>query len=618
MTTVTRRPLSARRLLVTLGTLAVVALGTLLGVDAYLEYQNRLTALKKTLETQTTLLAEHAQLSLAAAETVLLEVQEDIRERGLASLATDRAYWQSLRKQLSRTPQLVSLIVVDALGRVRLSSVVTPPPTDFVVTDRDYFQAHALGLYQHVGEPITGRSSGRVLLPVSLRLGGAVGDFQGVIMASLNSDYFQAFYSQVRQDTQLRLGMFRTDGTQLTLAPSLTEPQSVATQAAVAAAIGQHRTRTWLNDSPLDSVAKYTSLRRLNGYPVVVTAAYDYDALLATLYPAFWRNGLVFVLLAAGTLVMVRLVDRNVRAADHARQAELRTARLAQAIAHHLPNGHLAVVDRQLRVLFAEGQFSRLRAELGLTLTPGQWMSEVFPPSITAELERLAHHALAGEEGETEIAWGAHELRVFSVPIAEADGAIVSVLFLTQDITKLKQTQRTLEVLSATDGLLGIANRREFDKAFAEEWRRGRRDQQPLSLLLIDVDHFKRYNDTHGHLAGDRCLQRIAGILTTVAQRPGDLAARYGGEEMAILLPATPSEGAFRVAQRVHARLAEPHPADASDTASAPVTVSIGVATLVPADSESTIELIRRADAALYLAKQQGRNQTVVSSQTYV
>ncbi|HEU4457985.1 MAG TPA: diguanylate cyclase [Methylibium sp.] len=120
---------------------------------------------------------------------------------------------------------------------------------------------------------------------------------------------------------------------------------------------------------------------------------------------------------------------------------------------------------------------------------------------------------------------------------------------------RAKQQADALRELSRTDGLTGLANRRLFDETLAREWPRARRAGTPIALLLIDVDHFKLYNDRHGHPAGDDCLRRIAHSLRTVLQRPADLAARYGGEEFVLLLPETPREGALRVAERLLAEL---------------------------------------------------------------
>lgn len=173
---------------------------------------------------------------------------------------------------------------------------------------------------------------------------------------------------------------------------------------------------------------------------------------------------------------------------------------------------------------------------------------------------------------------------------------------------ELQVLNTKLETLSMRDGLTGIANRRHFDAVLAQEWRRSMRLQQPLALLLLDVDWFKRYNDHYGHQAGDQCLQSIAGVLACAACRAGDLVARYGGEEFVFIAPATDSVEAMHLAQRICEAvlaLAIPH----QEAPLGRVTTSCGVAVLVPTEEASPAQLIGLADAALYRAKAEGRNQ---------
>ncbi len=168
-----------------------------------------------------------------------------------------------------------------------------------------------------------------------------------------------------------------------------------------------------------------------------------------------------------------------------------------------------------------------------------------------------------------------------------------------------------LQRLNGQDGLTGIANRRRFDEVMRNEWQRGCRTGQPLSLLMCDVDHFKRYNDSFGHLAGDLCLQKVAAVLTGNLKRPGDLAARYGGEEFAIVLPDTDAKGAMVVAEGCRRYLQELAIPASERIAGAVVTMSVGVATVRPATTGTAESLLLEADRALYAAKQAGRNQVM-------
>ena len=173
----------------------------------------------------------------------------------------------------------------------------------------------------------------------------------------------------------------------------------------------------------------------------------------------------------------------------------------------------------------------------------------------------------------------------------------------------LETANRQLTELTVTDALTGLANRRHFDLALVEEWARAQRSGQPLALLMVDVDFFKLYNDHYGHQAGDDCLRRVAHFLRGAARRAGDLVARYGGEEFAVVAADTDLAAALSLAEAMRATVAAaaiPHAV--TPVAGGTATVSIGVAVTVPKFGETPERLLLRADAALYLAKSQGRN----------
>jgi diguanylate cyclase (GGDEF)-like protein len=178
---------------------------------------------------------------------------------------------------------------------------------------------------------------------------------------------------------------------------------------------------------------------------------------------------------------------------------------------------------------------------------------------------------------------------------------------------ELQAANQELKRLVNLDGLTQVANRRCLDEHLAQEWRRMAREQQFLSLILADVDFFKRYNDTYGHLAGDDGLRQVAGVLQAAVKRPGDLVARYGGEEFAVVLPNTPIAGAMRVAERIQQGLRQLELAHEQSTVSPYVTLSQGVATLVPQPISTPNELLGLVDAALYRAKAAGRDRIVLA-----
>ncbi|MDO8604964.1 MAG: diguanylate cyclase [Phaeospirillum sp.] len=178
---------------------------------------------------------------------------------------------------------------------------------------------------------------------------------------------------------------------------------------------------------------------------------------------------------------------------------------------------------------------------------------------------------------------------------------------------ELKRHRDLLARLALTDSLCDIPNRRSFDLSLDREWRRGLRFVRPLSMVLIDVDKFKSFNDQYGHPAGDGCLRRVAGIIEDCLERPGDLVARYGGEEFACILPETERDGASQIAEQLRQAVLEARIPHARSLADGFVSISCGVATMIPSHGLRPEVLVDVADKALYMAKRDGRNRVVTA-----
>ncbi|NML60168.1 sensor domain-containing diguanylate cyclase [Massilia sp. RP-1-19] len=201
---------------------------------------------------------------------------------------------------------------------------------------------------------------------------------------------------------------------------------------------------------------------------------------------------------------------------------------------------------------------------------------------------------------------GRRYLAADASPVFDDNNTLIAVVETLRDMTDEKQAQIALEQLATRDGLTGLANRRCFDDTLHAEWARATRQKQPLSLLMVDVDNFKAYNDANGHLGGDECLKRIA-VAVASEMRANDLVARYGGEEFAVILPNQSLKGAAIVAERIRARVEQLRLPNrfARDGR---VTVSIGAATALASSDADASQLVAIADAALYRAKHMGRN----------
>jgi diguanylate cyclase (GGDEF)-like protein len=281
------------------------------------------------------------------------------------------------------------------------------------------------------------------------------------------------------------------------------------------------------------------------------------------------------------------------------------------------------VLDTQCRVMIWNRACERLTGMPALEMvgTRDHWRSFYEEPrptladlviqNRTDEIRKLTPR-LALDGSSTQLcaeSWcdmpraGRRYLAADASPIFDELGKLIAVVETLRDMTDEKTAQIALEQLATRDGLTGLANRRCFDDTLHAEWMRAMRQKQPLSLLMVDVDNFKAYNDAHGHLGGDECLKRIACAVAS-EMRANDLVARYGGEEFAVILPNQALKGAAIVAERIRCRVEQLQvPGKAQH-----VTVSIGAATAIASPDADASQLVAIADAALYRAKHMGRN----------
>jgi diguanylate cyclase (GGDEF)-like protein len=194
-------------------------------------------------------------------------------------------------------------------------------------------------------------------------------------------------------------------------------------------------------------------------------------------------------------------------------------------------------------------------------------------------------------------------------PYNEADVSQLT-LFMTSmwSIIKQKRAQQILKKFSMEDGLTGLANRRRFDEVLENEWQRAAREQQPLALIMMDIDYFKNFNDIYGHQAGDDCLKKVAACLRKNVRRAGDLVARYGGEEFVVVLPNTDLDGGREVAEAMHRTVKDMQLRHKGASGRDHLTISAGVAAVIPGRGDDSAELLEKADRALYRAKRAGRD----------
>ena len=207
-----------------------------------------------------------------------------------------------------------------------------------------------------------------------------------------------------------------------------------------------------------------------------------------------------------------------------------------------------------------------------------------------------------------------HYLAVDAGPIYDDQGTLIAIVETLRDMTDHKLAEMALKSLAAQDSLTTLANRRSLDDKLQVEWKRAQRNSASLAFIIADIDHFKCYNDHYGHQQGDECLRTVADAIGASVFRPADMTARYGGEEFAIVMPDTDLAGALAVAERIGSAVRNKGIPHAASVTAPHVTLSLGVASLVPASKSTPDILIAAADTALYRAKRAGRNCTLAAA----
>ena len=209
--------------------------------------------------------------------------------------------------------------------------------------------------------------------------------------------------------------------------------------------------------------------------------------------------------------------------------------------------------------------------------------------------------------------------------VRKPDGEVDSLVGFMFDISERKKKEQELEILkkqleeySYQDGLTGIANRRFFEDSYQREWLNAQREQQPLTIMLLDIDYFKQYNDYNGHILGDACLKQIAQILKKSVSRPRDLVARFGGEEFVLILPDTSQASAIEVVERILQSIRTADICHSSSPLDQRLSVSLGVKTIIPTQKNDKMTFLNEVDQNLYLAKEQGRNGYVIQNAEHV
>ncbi|MBL8571719.1 MAG: diguanylate cyclase [Phreatobacter sp.] len=488
-------------------------------------------------------------------------------------------------------------------------------------SDRNYFRQHRESGDRGplIGQPVRSRSGGQWIVTITRRLNGPNGEFAGVVLASLDVGYFVRNFSQFEVGREGSLALLRTDGTLLARYPF---DDQVVGRNFSGSSFYRHATNEQSGTvhflSVLDGVARISAYHRSQKLPLMMLVARGRDEVLAPWRTeAYWRMsmviGLTLVMGVLGLLMLRELASRQrLLRTVSSREAEFRL--LAEA-----SNDMVSRIAFDGTLTYVSPSSQRILGWSSEELVGGQALAGLSPEdrstveSVVADLKRgsksEAMIAYRTRHRTTGTVWLESSLSVTRDP---QTGRVNGVVAISRDVTEHKQLEGHLSRLATLDSLTGLANRRFLDDRAERELALARQTANPVSLVLIDADHFKAFNDTYGHLAGDNCLQQIAAVIQSHSTRPGDLAARYGGEEFALLLADTDADGAMVVAQRIRAAVEELGIPHVGNSAAGVVTVSLGVATASVTTKLRTLkDVIRQSDQALYRAKEAGRNRAL-------
>jgi diguanylate cyclase (GGDEF)-like protein/PAS domain S-box-containing protein len=504
------------------------------------------------------------------------------------------------------------------------------------VNARDFFVHHQTTARDtaYLGRPYRAAPDGQWVVPLSRRIANRDGGFGGAVVAAVDIDRIHDYLTGFDVGRSGSLTLMTRDGIVVTRLPAT--PDSIGFDArsgdmvAILDSAGQTATTTLV--SVFDGVPRQISLDRGRHYPFIVVAAKGKAEALAGWARAATVSGAVLLSLLVLLAWLARSVLASARrekiAADALAASHRRLEDIERAVREHAV---IAVTDARGRIVDVNQRFCELsgypRDEL-LGQTHKIVNSGLHPPEFFHSLWRTISGGAVWRGVITNRNKRGEVYHVDStiVPLRGADGRPERYIAVRTDVTELRHLAERLgtamqnleranvelEQLAWIDGLTLLANRRRMDEAIAAELSRAQRAASPLSLLLIDVDRFKLFNDHYGHSRGDDCLRRVGAALKQAERRSGDLAGRWGGEEFVLLLPQTDGPGAAVVADALRQAiegLGIPH----RDHDAGCVTVSIGVASVDVIDGHHSVsQLVERADRALYRAKHAGRNRVCV------
>ena len=602
----------------------VLTCTAILGVSGWREWSSR-DALLRGAEAEMANLArsltQHAEDSLDLLDSGVVGVVSRLEMDGTNSetIAKLRTLLEVRKTAIAR---IHSFSIIDDKGNW-LTSAGSVSST---LSDDAFFRHHQLSAQRepYVGHPVKSRLDGEWVVTLSRRFNKPDGSFGGVVVATIGANYLSHFYEQFEIGRNSSVALTHSDGLIIARYPNNERfvGRNVSNAPLYRDASLQRPGGAYHFKSPLDGVDRVAFFKRSPRFPLVLLATVEKEELLAP-----WRREAISRMLYVLALVMLIAIIGAVLV-RHLQRGQRMAAALVEKEAHfrllaETSSDMVTRIGLDERLRYASPSSSRVVGWRASQLVGSSALAGVNPddrPNVQAVVDALKR----GDKEEARITyrnahrektevWLESTMRVTRQVNGEVDGVVA----ISRDITEQKRLENRLETLAIEDSLTGLANRRRFDERLTEEWGRAYRNRSSIGLLMIDVDHFKAYNDEYGHPAGDACLRAVAGIIAAEASRTVDLAARYGGEEFAVLLPNTDAAGCARIGEKIRQAVHAAGLVHASSGSLGCVTVSVGGAACRPILERTAGlgALVEAADRALYAAKEAGRNRSMMSTQ---
>ncbi len=565
-------------------------------------------------------LADHAEATVHMADIALVGLIERLEKDGTGPASVERIT-KVMAGRMRHMPRLGQMAIFDRAGQPLAG---TRPIWVGNPSAEEWFTFHAAhpGNEAHIGPPVRDRLGPGWRLVVSRRFLDEAGEFAGVALATIELAYFDTLYRTFDVGVHGTILLIGTGGNLLVRArgtDDLTGLDFSKTKAFQSLRQMGPMGQVQIN-SPLDGISRQTSFREVGSYPMIILVALATEDVLAAWQSTSLRDGAVVMALVAFIALLGLRLARQMRTLSKA-EAAIRTSEGKYRLLAESSKDVVVKLGADLSPTYVSPASRDVLGHTPAALTENHLRDFIHSADWPAVLQGL-ESIRGGLAPVSSVQFRflkpdgtAQWVEASGRWLGEQDGFVLTLRDISRRVEaeqRLHAANNQLQKLVMLDGLTGIANRRCFDTVIEREFRRSHRDSSPLSVLLLDADRFKRFNDTYGHQAGDECLRKIACVLNETMRRPADLAARYGGEEFAILLPDTDEAGAVEIAERIRAAIHAIGILHTGNEAGV-MTVSVGIATGIAGQwARTPADLLHAADAGLYRAKAAGRNRVML------